>query len=302
MYEKTTTYQQKHAYTQNHLQPQISTLDLKDGIYSESLTRTAWTRSSESGRKFPPFIIAFWKRVTSFEERALLSLVRANFKHDTQFRLGIISFIPILLIYMVYGFIVSGSNVRDPLAPLPDTQVMTNILLGIAVVIMPYMMLSVMQSSKSWQAAWIFFTTPFDRVKMIRSVDRVILWLLILPIGLLMCGMFTYMYGNFLHAVMHTGFMVLMSVTGLTFLNMFSIRLPFALESRPGNQMGGSIGPMITAAIIFGIPIAIIGSIGYGGYLGWMICLLAALILNWALGRGRNHRIRKVAATWEFPG
>ncbi len=34
MYEKTTTYQQKHAYTQNHLQPQISTLDLKDGIYS----------------------------------------------------------------------------------------------------------------------------------------------------------------------------------------------------------------------------------------------------------------------------
>jgi len=268
--------------------------------YAESLTRTAWTRAVKARRPIPPFVQNLWYRISNHEERALLTLVRANFKHDIQFRLGILAFIPLLLLYMIYGFITAGGNVRDPLAPLPETQVMTNILLGMAVIILPNMILSIMQTSKSWKAAWVFFATPLDRVNLIRAVDRIIMTVIVLPIGLLMCGMFIYMYGNLIHGVLHAAFMVLMTATGLTFLNIFSIRLPFAAESRPGNQVGSMIGPMLAAGVIFGVPIAVIASVGYGGYLGYAIVVVATLILNWLLGRGRVRRIRKVAATWEF--
>jgi hypothetical protein len=137
---------------------------------------------------------------------------------------------------------------------------------------------------------------------MIRAIDHIILTIFILPIGLVMCGIYVYLYGNVLHAVLHSAFMVLVAAVGLTFLNIFSIRLPFAADSRPGNQMGSMVGPMIASGIFLGIPIFIISKFGYGGYIGYSVCLVTALALNWALGRGRNHRIRKVAVTWEFPG
>lgn len=270
--------------------------------YAESLTRTAWTRTSKARPTIPPLLRKLWYGLSNYEDRALLTLVRANFKHDTQFRLGILAFIPLLLIYMIYGFVTAGSNVRNPLAPEPETQVITNILLGLAVVILPHMILSIMQTSKSWRAAWVFYATPLDRVKLIQAMDRIIMALIVLPIGLLMCGMFAYLYGNLVHAVLHSVFMILMTVTGLTFLNIFSIRLPFATDSRPGNQLGSTFGPMLASGALFGIPIAIIANVGYGGYLGYAIILAATLLLKWLLGRGRVHRIRRVAATWEFTG
>jgi hypothetical protein len=270
--------------------------------YAESLSHVAWSRSSDIRRETPRLLKIVGKRIMGFEERALLMLVRANFKHDTQFRMGVLGFLPLIIFYMIYGFIVAGSNVRDPLNPLPDTQAMTNVLLGLAVVIMPAMMLSLMHTSKSWSAAWIFYTAPFDRVKMIRAIDRLVLMMLVVPICILMCAIFIYLYGNVLHALLHTAFMMTVAATGLTFLNIFDIRLPFAADSRPGGTMGGMLGPMILAAAIFGTIIAIVANVGYGGYLGWGIYMAAFLIFNFLLSRGRVGRIRKVSATWEFTG
>jgi hypothetical protein len=270
--------------------------------YAESLSRVAWSRSRERKRDMPRIIKAIWGRSTSFEERALLLLTRANFRHDTQFRMGIMGIVPIVLFYAVYGFIVAGSNVRDPLAPLPDTQATTNFLLGIAIVILPSMMMSIMHTSKSWQAAWIFYIAPYDRVKMIRAIDRIILWNVVTPIGLLMCIIYTYLYGDLLHALLHTLFLVAMAITGLTLIGIFSIKLPFAAESRPSSNMKAMLGPLLLSGAVLGTPIIVVGNVGYGGYPGWIIFMVAAIILNWGLGRGRNHRIHKVSATWEFPG
>jgi len=268
--------------------------------YSESLSRAAWVRSSSRKPLRTGIVGRFWQRVTSFEERALMLLVRANFKHDTQFRMNILGFIPLLLIYMVYGFLVAGSNVRDPFNPLPDTQVMTNVLLGLAMIILPYTMLSVMQSSKSWRASWIFHSTPHDRIAIIQAVDRIILRVLILPTGLLMLAMFTYLYKNLFHALLHTAFMIMVAVLGISFLNLFSIRLPFSMESRPGSTTGGFLRPMILAGLIFGIPVAIIANTGYGGYIGWAVCMVIAYTAYRLFGRGRVSRIRKFAADWEY--
>jgi hypothetical protein len=271
--------------------------------YAESLSRAAWTKSGDSKRDLPRFIKFIWGRSTSYEERALLMLTRANFKHDTQFRMGVMAMLPLVVFYAVYGFIISGPNVLDPLAPLPDAQATTNMLLGMAVVVLiPSMMMSIMQSSKSWQAAWIFYITPYNRVKMIHAIDRIVLWFIVAPFGLLMVVIFSYLYSDVLHALMHTLFLITMTITGLTLLSIFNIKLPFAHDNRPGSTMGSMIGPLILSLVVFGIPIAVIGNIGYGGYLGWAICMAAALILNWALGRGRIRRIRKVSATWEFTG
>jgi hypothetical protein len=250
----------------------------------------------------PPVIRNLWKRFATFEERALLILMRANYRHDTKFRMGILGFIPLLLFYMIYGLLTRGGNVRDPLAPLPETQAVTNFLLGMAMIILPFTMLSLMQTSKSWPAAWVFFTTSYDRVKMICAINRLVTWILIIPIGVFLCGIFTFIYANLLHALLHTIFLILVAVAGLTLLSIFNIRLPFAVDIKPGNMMGKMVGPLILAMAVFGVPLGIVGSVGYGGYLGWVAFIVAAIVLNWLLGLGRNSRIRKVSTTWEFPG
>lgn len=270
--------------------------------YSESLARVGWRRGVPTRRELPQFVRRLRDRVFGYEDRALLALVRANFKHDIQFRIGIFGFVPLLLFYLIYGLVRAGSNVLDPLAPTSDASATTNTLFGIAVVISPYILLPSLQVSKSWQAAWVFHATPIDRLKMVMAMTRVATVTMILPLSIILGVVFTLLYGNLLHGVLHTVYMVTLALTGLSLLNLFSIRLPFAMESRPGTVTGGTLGPMFLAMLVFGVPIGIIGHLGYGGYAGWAIIMAATLAIRWMLGRRQCNRVRKVAPTWEFFG
>jgi hypothetical protein len=270
--------------------------------YAESLGRASLRRQSEQKQNTGGRLSRLYYTLTTPEDRAVISLVRANFKHDTQFRMSVLGFIPLLLFYFIYGLIKAGSDVRDPLNPLPDTQVVTNLLFGLAVVIMPHMMYSVIHFSKSWRASWVFHATPIDPTRLVKAVNRVTTGLTAIPAGLLIGAMYIYLFGNILHAVMHTLFLLTTALIGLKVLNLFTVKIPFSQDRSTGSTVKGTLKPMFLAMFVLGTPISIINAVGYGGYLGWAGVMIAALLVNWVLGRFQFRRVRKFAATWEFIG
>lgn len=270
--------------------------------YAESLVRTGWTRIKKKRSRLPKVIRDIWKRYSNPEDNALWLLVRANFKHDIQFRIGIMGYLPLMLFYLLYGFTVGGTNIRDPLAPAEEAQGVSNLLFGFVAVIAPFMLMGVMQTSKAWRAGWIFFATPIDRLRMVLAAEKLAITLLIPPLTILYCILYTILYGNPLHAIMHTIAMITVALTGITLLSIFNIQMPFSVEHAPGKMASGTIQPMFLSMFIFGVPIGLVSFFGYGGYWGWLIFVSLALLLNYLLKIGRVRRIRRVSRQWEFVG
>jgi hypothetical protein len=269
--------------------------------YAESLTKAGWSRQKRRPVRPPGVLRTLWYRYSSPEDRAFVTLARANFKHDIRFRLAILGFIPLALFYVVYGFMSSSGGILDPLAPAPGTDGTINLLLGMLVLTLPIMIGPATTRSKSWRAAWIFHTAPIDRVRMVRVVQRGMAFIIIVPLGITIAVISAFLYGNVLHALLHTMFLVAVTLTASAFFNLFNIDLPFAVDPAVGTT-GTDFKRFFLGIFIFSPPVAIVGAIGYGGYFGWAAATAAVLAVRWFIARGQAYRIRKVSATWEFTG
>ena len=275
----------------------VSYLSLR---YAESLSRAVWSqRKNKAEKKMNPFMALFMK-VAGPEEKAVMSLFRANFKNDAKFRLGIMAFIPLMIFYLIFSFVIRGTNVRDPFNPLPETQGVTNLLLGLVCVLIPYMILPSMHGSRYWKAAWIFFAAPLDRLKVVLAMKRITLIIVVLPVVILQFIIFSWLYHSILHAFLHALFLGMLSLTGVTFVFNFSVKLPFAADNVNQNMTSSIFVYMIGAMVIFGSLLAVVGMVGYSGYIGWVIFFGSCLLFNWLLSLGQNRRIRKLFREWEF--
>jgi len=120
--------------------------------------------------------------------------------------------------------------------------------------------------------------------------------------SVLMTIALSILYRNILHAVLHTIAMIVVAQAALTLINIFSIRLPFAMDNTGSNWAGSVMGPMFTGMIVFGVPLFITGAKGYGGYIGWAAYVAVFIIARWLLKRGQRRRIEKAMVKWEFGG
>lgn len=268
--------------------------------YAESLSDSRWESSDSSSGNKASILEKYILRISHFEDKALLKLTRANFKHDAQFRMGILGFLPLIIFYLVLSYIIAGTNVKDPFNPLPDMQGMTTALFCFVAVIAPSMILSIFTVSKEWQASWVFFSTPLDRLKMILSMGRIAATITIVPISIIMLILYIIMLGNILHAILMTIALVMISMTSLALSQVFSIKPPFASESPVGSEMGKFVQSLLTSLLVFGGPIAWISLKGFEEYWHWGVLVAGLLILNWLISRGRSRRIKKYYTEWEF--
>ncbi|MEZ5359313.1 MAG: hypothetical protein R3F48_10845 [Candidatus Zixiibacteriota bacterium] len=270
--------------------------------YAESLTRTGWDKDVTRTKHSNSFIARLWRRMSNDEDRALLRLIKANFKHDIQFRLGVMSMVPLIIFYVIFSIIAEGTNVRDPFTILDHSQVMTNMMLGISCIIAPYALIGALQTSKQWQAAWVYYAAPLNRVNLVLAIEKISNILIVLPMSLLLTIALSILYGNILHAVLQTIALIVVAQTALTLINVYSIRLPFAMDNTGSNWAGSVMGPMFLGMIVFGVPLMITGAKGYGGYIGWAAYVAVFIVVRWLLRRGQRRRIEKAMVKWEFGG
>ncbi|MPY89406.1 MAG: hypothetical protein GEU99_15945 [Luteitalea sp.] len=122
-------------------------------------TRVSGTRIASIGaRMFRP------------EHRAIDLLVRAQFRVDQRFRLGVVSILPLTLLYLVIGL--DGAS--------RSTGAGTT-WLDVAVVVFPSVLRQALTRSDAFRAAWVYFAMPADLTSIVLATKNVVLVRFLVP-------------------------------------------------------------------------------------------------------------------------
>lgn len=147
--------------------------------------------SASAARRRPgaaPARAARWFR--SGEARAVAILVRSQFRNDMRFRMGVLGVIPLTLIYLYMGLQPGGSS------GLAAARTGANLsLVTLAVMLFPATLKLHLGRSEAFRASWIFFATPADRTRIVRSAKDVLVAFFLLPY-LLLVGALLLVFGQ----------------------------------------------------------------------------------------------------------
>jgi hypothetical protein len=172
------------------------------------------------------------------ESRAMALLIRSQFRNDQKFRLGVLTILPLTMLYIVQG--VSRSGVRSD---APGGQF---VLVGFAIMMFPAMLKMQLTRSDSYRASWVFFAAPVSRARLIRAAKDVVVAMFLLPYVVIVAGVMAYATGNPLQAIVHVTLLGMMSHLVLQTTILMDPELPFA---KPFDK-GGAPSRM-TALFIF---------------------------------------------------
>jgi ABC-2 type transport system permease protein len=160
----------------------------------------------------------------SDEPRAVMLLVRAHFRHDVRVRLGILSTIPLTLLYMFIG--ARDGSGADPFRVEQDGEAFN--LVAVAVLFFPTILIQHLSMSDAFRAAWIYFVTPASRTRLMVAMKNVIVWLFLTPFAVFLAAILTWRYQHAVHGIVHAAFLGLLSHIMLQGAMLVDPRLPFA--------------------------------------------------------------------------
>ncbi len=271
------------------------TLSLK---YAESLLKSSQSSATVKPQQRLTFVTRLWRRYLPAESRAVLTLLRAQFRGDARFRIRLLVTIPLLLLPLLNIF-KGDAGLADPFVTSGSYADGSNTLL-VMLMIFPMMVTMSVYHSSAFKAAWIFFATPVKRVKLLTGARTVASVMLMAPIGAGLSVIFSYFYGNAVHAVLHTLFIILLIRILVVIAVFFNPGVPFSLP------MAGNAGfslRRLLAVFLPGIgvlPLLAIQRFGYGGYFGYILILGAAFLLGWALEKVSDEYLVRRFGSWEF--
>ena len=158
-----------------------------------------------------------------------------------------------------------------------------NFMLYMAVAMLAFLVTINTSFSESYKSAWVFFASPADSTRIVLSSARFAVTYFCFPFTILLAGLITWLFGDYIHALLHSLFLfaLLMILTKLMVL--IYPRIPFSQTQKAGQSTAIFFLMMLVALPIAMVPMIIVSTIGYGGYRGYTIYLVTALILNFAL-------------------
>jgi hypothetical protein len=171
------------------------------------------------------------------EARAVALLVRSQFRHDHRFRMGVLGLLPFTLLYMFMG--VRNGAVADPFVSGRNVQAWP---LTMAVLTSPAMLRMLLTRSDAFRASWIFFASPGDRMKIVRSSKDVLVAFFLIPYLLVVSAFYSYVVGNVVHVLVHVTFLGLLAHLILQIALLFDPALPFSRPMQPTRTTGVFIG------------------------------------------------------------
>jgi ABC-2 type transport system permease protein len=110
------------------------------------------------------------------ERRAIALLVRALFRHDMKFRLGVLTIIPLTIVYLFAG---RGAHmVTDPFVSAGEREPQ---FVYFAILFFPSMLRHALSNSDAWRAAWILHSTPADSARLVLGMKDFVLLMFVVP-------------------------------------------------------------------------------------------------------------------------
>lgn len=231
------------------------------------------------------------------EARAVALLVRSQFRNDQRFRMGVLSILPLTLIYILMG--VHDGNVQDPfLRPAAHSGIS---LVTVAVMMFPTMLKLHLTRSDSYRASWVFFACPADRLRIIRSAKNVLVASFLVPYLAFVALVLSYLTGAVWHVLVHVALLGLISHLLLQVVVLTDPELPFSQPFQVGQrsrQFFFLIGAMAVAGVLmqgvmpvlYANPVSTLGAFALVG------------VLSVLVDRLTRTRVDRQARSLEFAG
>ncbi len=239
----------------------------------------------------------FGSRWFSSELRVVSTLVRGQFRNDMNFRLGVLSILPITLLYVFMSL--DDGGLPDPFVHLGGEARGLG-LIHFVVLAMPAILMEHIFRSESYRAAWIFFSTPVDRARLVGNVGNSVTIFFLLPYLAMLAGVFVWAFGDLWHAVTHAAVLGMVSHLAIQMLLLAVPRLPFAQPVRKGARIGAFMGTVLLAFLAIALlPVMLL----VYASTSWTAAALAALAGAAVLApRIVTRRIRGRVDRLEFTG
>ena len=250
--------------------------------YAESVGRmaAAATRTTRVTRH------AGWLRLLDDESRAMALLVRSHMQHDMKFRLGVISLIPITLVYIAIG-----GWPADPFVP-SAARAGNAPMIQMALLFLPVTLRRVLVTSERWQASWVFLAAPADHAKLVLAARNIIALFFLLPYLVFLTVLFMWSFDSPTHAVVHAVFMGMVSYLALQFMVLALPKLPFSMPIEKDAQSGAMFIIMMAVIIVGMAAYWLLTTIIYRSTGAMIGAAIGFAVLGWLMDRLTRRRVR----------
>jgi hypothetical protein len=233
------------------------------------------------------------------EARAVEILVRSQFRHDMKFRLGVLSLVPLTVLYLYLGS--TSGQLIDPFLTTGNRARSLG-LIQFALLVLPLSLRRALVTSDAYRASWVFHATPANRTRLVTSSRDLVAVLFLAPYLLVLAGVFTYFFGHTGHALLHTLFLGWMSYLVLQIAVLADPRLPFSMPLARETSTGAAFG-VIALALAVGMTIyAMLVTFVYTSTLGVVITLVGFGLASVTLDRVTRARIERGRETHVYLG
>jgi hypothetical protein len=236
------------------------------------------------------------ERVPGFREGeayAVATLIRAQFRHDLRFRLGVLAVVPMTLFYLGMGW--DEGALADPFV----TSGTGPALVYMPLAFLPMILQGSLQYSEHWRAAWIFWSAPADPARLVLATKNFAALLFIGGYLIFLGCIWAMFYERVWHAFVHTAVVGAGAHMLLQAVVMLNPSLPFSREPARAEQSGRVTGLFFVAMIgVVVIPPLLPFVYARPVRLAAVVAALAAG--TYALERRLHRRARAYAQDVEF--
>jgi hypothetical protein len=228
------------------------------------------------------------------EAYAVATLIRAQFRHDLRFRLGVLGVVPMTLFYLAMGW--DEGALADPFAP---GEASGAALIYMPLAFLPMILHGALQYSEHWRASWIFWSAPADPARLVIAAKNFVGLFFIGGYVLFVGSIWALFYERVWHAAVHAAIVGAGAHMLLQVVVTLGPSLPFSKEPTRAEQSGRLTGLFFTAALASAVVPPLLPFV-YARPAALTALVAAILAGTYALERRLHRRARAYAGELEF--
>jgi hypothetical protein len=202
----------------------------------------ATTVAEEAPRRRPVRLPGFSKG----EARAVALLVRAQFRFDQRFRMGVLSIIPLTGFYLLMGL--DQGALRDPFSGETGGPG-----LYFAVIFIPMTLHTALAASESWRAAWIFFATPASHARIVVAAKNFVTVYFLGAYVVALAAFWGWFFDRVWHAALHALLLGAFAHILLQLAVIVRPALPFAAEPHKAQRSANTFVLFLVGGVVAGL-------------------------------------------------
>lgn len=182
------------------------------------------------------------------EARAVALLVRAQFRFDQRFRMGVLGIVPLTGFYLLLGM--NHGSMQDPFL---ESARPTGPGVFMAVVFIPMTLHAALSVSESWRAAWIFFAAPASHARIVVAAKNFVAIYFLGTYVVVLTAIWGWFFERVWHAAVHALFAGLLAHLLLQLSVIVRPALPFAAEPRKAERTSMMFWIIMMGSIVAGV-------------------------------------------------